>query len=464
MGHILEHVAIELQNVAGEPVTFGKTRSTDADGHYHVIYQYEQEEVGLEAGRLGLTLLLSLLPPDLRPEGAVPRDFDFAEERDEFIRFAQRRALGPSTMSLVRAAEERRIPWIRLNEQSLIQFGHGRYQQRIQATVTSRTSHIAVELASDKEETNRILANLGLPVPRQRLVQSADDAVAAAERIGYPVVVKPFNANHGRGISIHLSTAEQVRTAFEVAREHSRSVIVESFITGDDHRMLVINGELVAVSQRVPGHVVGDGVHTIEQLVEEVNSDPRRGIGHEKVLTRLVFDHQAETMLARKGYTKDTVPAAGERVFLRSTGNLSTGGTATDVTDLVHPDNVEMATRAVKAIGLDVGGVDFLTTDITESYKEIGGAICEINAAPGFRMHMAPSEGRAARRGRAGDGHALPAGHAEPDPDRRGDRHQRQDDDRAHAGAHPEAGRPPRRAHLAPTASTSTASARCRAT
>jgi cyanophycin synthetase len=394
MGHILEHVAIELQNVAGEPVTFGKTRGAGAEGTYHVLYQYEQEDVGLEAGRLGITLLHSLLPPELQPEGSVPGDFDFAAERDEFIRFAQRRALGPSTMSLVRAAEDRRIPWIRLNEQSLIQFGHGRFQQRIQATITSRTSHIAVELASDKEETNRILAHLGLPVPRQRLVQREDDAAAAAERIGYPVVVKPFNANHGRGISIHLTTEEQVRTAFEVAREHSRSVIVESFITGDDHRMLVVNGELVAVSKRVPGHVMGDGVHTIEQLMEEVNRDPRRGIGHEKVLTRLVLDHQAETLLAKKGYTKDTVPTDGERVFLRSTGNLSTGGTATDVTDLVHPDNVEMAERAVKAIGLDVGGVDFLTTDITESYKDIGGAICEINAAPGYRMHMAPSEGR----------------------------------------------------------------------
>jgi cyanophycin synthetase len=394
MGHILEHVAIELQNVAGEPVTFGKTRGAGAEGRYHVTYQYAQEDVGLEAGRLGITLLHSLLPPELRPEGSVPGDFDFAAERDEFIRFCQRRALGPSTMALVRAAEERRIPWIRLNEQSLIQFGHGRYQQRIQATITSRTSHIAVELASDKEETNRLLAHLGLPVPRQRLVQGADDAVAAAERIGYPVVVKPYNANHGRGISIHLATEEQVRTAFEVAREHSRSVIIESFISGDDHRMLVVNGELVAVSKRVPGHVVGDGMHTIEQLVDEVNRDPRRGIGHEKVLTRLVFDHQAETLLAKKGYTRETVPADGERVFLRSTGNLSTGGTATDVTDLVHPDNIEMAERAVKAIGLDVGGVDFLTTDITESYKDIGGAICEINAAPGYRMHMAPSEGR----------------------------------------------------------------------
>ena len=395
MGHILEHVAIEMQNVAGEAVTFGKTRSHGATGQYHVIYQYEQEDVGLEAGRIGLMLLHSLLPPKLRPDGAVPPDFDFAAERDEFIRYAQRRHLGPSTMALVRAAEERKIPWIRINEQSLIQFGHGRFQQRIQATVTSRTSHIAVELASDKEETNRILGNLGLPVPRQRLVQGEEDAVEAAEAIGYPVVVKPFNANHGRGITIHITTPDDVRQAFHLAREHSRSVIIESFITGEDHRMLVIDGRLVAVSRRVPGHVVGDGVHTVEQLVEEVNQDPRRGIGHEKVLTRLTFDHQAETMLARKGYTRETVPADGEKVFLRSTGNLSTGGTATDLTDVVHPDNVEMATRAVKAIGLDVGGVDFLSTDITESYKEVGGAICEINAAPGFRMHMAPSEGRA---------------------------------------------------------------------
>ena len=266
-------------------------------------------------------------------------------------------------MSLVRAAEERRIPWIRLNEQSLIQFGHGRYQQRIQATVTSRTPHIAVELASDKEETNRILADLGLPVPRQRLVQREDDAVAAAERIGYPVVVKPFNANHGRGISIHLTTEEQVRAAFEVAREHSRSVIVESFITGDDHRMLVINGELVAVSQAgARATWSATAMHTIEQLVDEVNRDPRRGVGHEKVLTRLEFDHQAETHAGQEGlHAGHACRPTGEQVFLRSTGNLSTGGTATDVTDVVHPDNVEMAVRAVKAIGLDVGGVDFLT-------------------------------------------------------------------------------------------------------
>ena len=394
LGHVLEHVAIELQQVAGEPVTFGKTRSADAPGVYHVVFQYEQSDVGLEAANLALTLLHSLLPEELRPAGRAPREFAFQAELESFIKFAQRRHLGPSTAALVRAAEARGIPWIRLNAYSLIQFGHGRHQQRIQATITSRTSHIAVELASDKEETNKILSNLGLPVPKQELVSREDDAVKAAESIGFPVVVKPYNANHGRGVAIHLTEATQVRAAFLVAQQHSRSVIVESFILGDDHRMLVVNGDLIAVAKRVPGHVVGDGRHSIEELVAIVNTDPRRGVGHEKVLTRLEFDHQAERLLEKRGYSRDTVPPRDEVVYLRSTGNLSTGGTSIDVTDIVHPDNVEMAVRTVKAIGLDVGGVDFLTPDISVSYKENGGAICEVNAAPGFRMHTAPSEGK----------------------------------------------------------------------
>jgi cyanophycin synthetase len=394
LGHVLEHTAIELQNVAGEKVTFGKTRSAGRPGVYHVVYEYEQQNVGLEAGQLALAFLVSLLPESLRPPALASGGFDFGRERDDFIRFAQRRALGPSTASLVHVAEERSIPWIRLNDQSLIQFGHGRYQQRIQATVTSRTPHIAVELASDKEETNKILRNLGLPVPQQRLCSREDDAARAAEAIGFPVVVKPYNGNHGRGVSLNLRTTEHVRTAFQVAQQISRSVVVEKFVGGDDHRMLVVNSELIAVSKRLPGHVVGDGTRTVEALVAEVNADPRRGIGHEKVLTRIEFDHQADRLLAEKGYTRQSVPAPGEVVGLRLTANLSTGGTAEDVTDVVHPDNAEMAVRAIKAIGLDVGGVDFLSPDITESYKTVGGAICEVNAAPGFRMHLAPSSGR----------------------------------------------------------------------
>lgn len=394
LGHVMEHVAIELQNVAGISVTFGRTRSLDAQpGLYNMVFEYTNEAVGREASSLSLKLIHHLLPDNLKPASAPNADWNFKTELDNYIRFAQRRALGPSTASLVAAAEARDIPWLRLNEQSLIQFGHGRYQKRIQATCTGNTSNIAVELASDKEETNIILRDLGLPVPHQYAVYSAAKAVRAAERMGYPVVVKPLNANHGRGVSINLTTADQVTAAFDKAAEHSRTVLVESFIEGMDHRLLVVNGKLVAAAKRMPGHVVGDAKHTIEELVDIVNQDPRRGVGHEKVLTRLEFDYQAERLLSKQGYDRKTIPAKDEIVFLRSTGNLSTGGTAIDVTDSIHPDNREMAIRTINAIGLDVGGVDFLTSDITKSFRETGGAICEVNAGPGFRMHVAPSEG-----------------------------------------------------------------------
>ncbi len=396
LGHVLEHVSIELQQLTGANVSFGRTRSADdaQDGHYNVVYEYEEERVGEAAGDLGLKLLHHLLPIELRPEGVTDPKFDFKAELRDLIDFAQRRQLGPSTGSLVRAAEERDIPWLRLNDYSLVQFGHGRYQKRIQATVTSETRHIAVEIASDKEETNRILGDLGLPVPRQRTVKSVEQAVRAAERLGYPVVVKPLDANHGRGVTLDIVNAEQVKVAFEKAREHARTVIVENYLKGFDHRMLVVNGELVAVAKRVPGHVVGDGERTIAQLVDVVNSDPRRGIGHEKVLTRIELDDQAERLMSLKSATRDTVLPKGEIFYLRSTGNLSTGGTAIDLTDQVHPDNLDMAVRASKAIGLDVIGVDFITPDITQSYREVGGGICEVNAAPGFRMHVAPTEGK----------------------------------------------------------------------
>ncbi|HEY5972189.1 MAG TPA: cyanophycin synthetase [Pseudoxanthomonas sp.] len=395
LGHVLEHAAIELQNVAGENVTFGRTRSVgdDRPGVYSVVYEYAQKEEGIAAGELALKLLSSLLPQDVRPKDSVPEDWNWDTARDDFIRYAQRRALGPSTASLVRAAEERDIPWLRLNQQSLIQFGHGKYQQRIQATITGKTPHIAVELASDKEETNKILGSLGLPVPRQELVSDASGALRAARKLGGTVVTKPYNGNHGRGITINISGEDEIREGFAAAREHSRSVIVETYIGGDDHRLLVVNGELIAATKRTPGHVVGDGKRDIAELVDEVNSDPRRGVGHEKVLTRLELDAQADLMLERVGYNHFSVPKEGEVVFLRSTANLSTGGTATDVTDIIHPDNRDMAVRAVRAIGLDVGGVDFISPNIAESYKSIGGGICEINAAPGFRMHVAPSEG-----------------------------------------------------------------------
>ena len=397
MAHIWEHAALEMQNMAGSQVSFGKTRSVGPVGQYNMVFQYKQKDVGLEAARISRQLLYSLLPDKLRAGCAdeIEEDFDFAEERDDFIRFAQRKELGPSTRSLVNAAEEREIPYQRLNQYSLVQFGHGRYQQRIQATITSKTPHIAVEISCDKEDTHNLLRDLGLPVPLQRLVYSERQALRAAHRIGFPVVIKPLDANHGRGVSINLIDGEQVSTAYGVARENARgsSVLVESFIEGMDHRMLVVNDELVAVAKRVPGHVVGDGKHSIAELVDIVNEDPRRGIGHEKVLTRLELDHQARRLMKKAEVDEDTVLPEGEALYLRSTANLSTGGTAIDMTDVVHPDNREMAVRAVQAVGLDVGGVDFLTSDITKSFKEVGGAIVEVNAAPGFRMHVAPTEG-----------------------------------------------------------------------
>src|ERR1700738_1963976 len=319
LGHVLEHVAIELQNIAGEEVTFGKTRGAGPPGVYTVVYEYAQCDEGIAAGELGLRLICSLLPAEIRPADSVPEGWNWPEARDEFIRFAQRRPLGPSPASLVKAAENRGIPWLRLNDQSLVQLGHGKYQQRIQATVTGRTPHIAVELASDKEETNKILATLGLPVPTQERVQPETKAVRPARRIGFPVVTKPYNGNPGRGISIRLTTDEEVTQGFVVAREHSRSVIVETFLEGDDPRLLVVNGELVAATRRTPGHVVGDGSHTVAQLIEIVNQDPRRGVGHEKVLTRLELDAQAQKMLEHVNLNSEPVPEAGRVVFLRST-------------------------------------------------------------------------------------------------------------------------------------------------
>ena len=397
IGHIWEHVALELQNLAGSSVSFGRTRSLDKEGCYNVVYQYQQRDVGLEAGALGMRLLTHLMPANVQQliDAEIEEDFDFTEELRSFVRMAQRKEFGPSTGSLVAAAEDRNIPWLRLNQYSLVQFGHGKYQQRIQATITSETKHIAVEISCDKEDTHNLLNDLGLPVPQQMMVYGERQAVRAARRVGYPVVVKPLNANHGRGVSINLTTDEEVVTALAEAQKYgtSKATLIESFLTGYDHRMLVVNDELVAVAKRVPGHVVGNGTSTIEELIEVVNQDPRRGIGHEKVLTRLELDNQAERLMEEAGYNKDSILDNEQIFFLRSTANLSTGGTAIDVTDIVHPDNRDMAVRSIKAIGLDIGGVDFLTDDISKSYKEIGGGICECNAAPGFRMHVAPSEG-----------------------------------------------------------------------
>ena len=390
-GHITEHVAIELQCLAGTPVTYGKTRSAGRDGLYHVIYSYEDEQVGRRAGDLALRYLRSILP-DGFPDRLAPA-VSLREELDELARLAERVALGPSTRSLVEEAKRRSIPTMRLNDRSLVQLGWGVHQQRIQATVTSHTRHIAVEIAQDKQLTSSLLERAGLPVPHHDRARSADEAVTIARKVGYPVVVKPMDLSHGRGVALNLTDEAQVRVAWEKAYDLSSCVLVEKYHKGNDHRVLVIDGKVVAVAERVPGHVVGDGTSAVRALLDAVNADPRRGVGHEKVLTRIEIDHQAERLLALAGYTLETVLKAGEVFALRSTGNLSTGGTAIDKTDVIHPDNVDIAVRAAKVVGLDVAGIDLICEDISNSLRDHGGVIVEVNAAPGFRMHVAPTVG-----------------------------------------------------------------------
>ncbi len=406
MGHVAEHIAIELQCLAGTPVTYGKTRSVGrAEGAYHVVYSYGEEWVGLAAGRLSLRLIQSLLPDELGALSGLElldhnddlpdddRPFNFQAEIEKLIRGAEQMALGPSTQPLVAEDRRSRNPTIRLDDQSLVQLGYGKYQQRIRAAVTSRTSNIAVETASDKELTNRLLEDVGLPVPRSILVHSADAAVAAAERIGYPVVTKPLDVSHGRGVSLSLVNADQVRWGYDVATQYRSAVLVETFLAGRDYRALVVNDQVVAVAERVPAHVAGDGQHTIAELIEITNQDPRRGIGHERVLTRITVNEQAERLLKQAGHTIETVLPDGEIFFLRATANISTGGTAIDRTAEIHYDNVEIARRAARVVGLDIAGVDIIAPDISQSLREASGGIVEVNAGPGLRMHLHPSEG-----------------------------------------------------------------------
>ncbi len=386
LGHVAEHVALQLQAEAGHDIRRGKTRSADVTGQYHVIYGFLEERVGVAAGKLAVRLVNHLVEPS---------DLDFPAELERFLLDADRYAFGPSTQSLVDEAASRDIPYIRLNSGSLVQFGQGVHQKRIRATMTSQTSALSVDIASDKELTARLLGAAGLPVPHSQAVRTPEAAVRLATRIGYPVVLKPADGNHGRGVQLDLRGPEQVEQAFAPAKEEARNgrVIVESFYSGKDYRVLVVGGHMVAVAERVPAHVVGDGEHTIRELVDLINADPRRGVGHEKVLTRIRITSGAEELVAAQGFSLDDVPDAGVEVALASTGNMSTGGISIDRTYEAHPDNVEIAEEAARVVGLDVAGIDFICPDIAEPVRETGGGICEVNAAPGFRMHTHPTVG-----------------------------------------------------------------------
>ncbi|HEY8846806.1 MAG TPA: cyanophycin synthetase, partial [Candidatus Limnocylindrales bacterium] len=389
-GHISEHIALELQNLAGTDVRHGKTRSTGEHGRYNVIYEFREESVGIEAGKIAVALVNHLVAPN-DPSASI----DFMAELERLIRLAERSAFGPSTQAILDEAAGRDIPFIRLDRHSLVQLGQGVHQQRVRATMTSKTSAIGVDIASDKSLTNRLLDSAGLPVPKSAVVDTEEGAVDAARRIGFPCVVKPLDGNHGRGVHLDLRSDEAVRAAYDGARRESRSgaLVVESYVAGNDYRCLVIGGKVAAIAERVPASVTGDGEHTVRQLVETANQDPRRGIGHEKVLTRIKLDEAAETLVRAQGFGLDEVPPEGTFVKLALTGNMSTGGTSIDRTIEAHPDNVEIAETAAQIVGLDIAGIDFICPDIATPVRETGGAIVEVNAAPGFRMHTHPTEG-----------------------------------------------------------------------
>lgn len=384
MGHIIEHIALEIQTLAGMDTGFGRTRGYGEKGVYNVVFSYIEENVGRYAAKAAVRICEALISGE---------DYDLEVDIQEMREIREAERLGPSTASIVQEAASRGIPWIRLNKYSLCQLGYGANQKRIQATVTSETSSIGVELACDKEDTKYLLEQAEVEVPRGDIISKEGNLEEACNYVGYPLVIKPIDGNHGRGITVDVQNYEDASVAFHVAKDVSRRVIVEKFITGKDYRLLVINNILVAAAVRTPAHVIGDGKSSIKELVDIVNADPRRGYGHEKVLTMITLNSLTQTIIEDAGYTKDSVLKKGERLILKDTANLSTGGTAEDVTDIVHPANVSMAERISKIIDLDICGIDIMTSDITKPLSETGGAVLEVNAGPGFRMHLAPTTG-----------------------------------------------------------------------
>ncbi|WP_294222063.1 cyanophycin synthetase, partial [uncultured Chryseobacterium sp.] len=384
MGHVIEHIALEIQTLAGMDVGFGRTRETKTPGVYNVVFNYIEENAGIYAAEQSVSIAEALIKGEEYDMNACIKTLKEIRER---VR------LGPSTGSIVEEAVSRRIPWIRLGTNSLVQLGYGVNQQRFQATITGNTSSIAVDIACNKELTKRMLHDAAIPVPIGDLITDEEGLDTVVRKIGYPVVIKPLDGNHGKGSSINVTDWESAKTGLQHAQKYSNKVIVEKYITGYDFRVLVINNKMVAAARRVPAHVVGDGELNLQQLIDKENKDPRRGYGHENVLTEILIDKDTTELLEKLHYTLETVPQRGEIVYLKSTANLSTGGTSIDVTDMVHPENITMAERISKIIGLDVCGIDIMAENLTQPLKESGGAIIEVNAAPGFRMHLAPSEG-----------------------------------------------------------------------
>lgn len=385
MGHIMEHVALELQILAGMQCGFGRTQTDVPEGMYNVVFSYEVERAGLYAAQAAFDIVRAMI-------AGQPHDVEKDIQRLREIREEER--FGPSTQSIIDAAKKRNIPLLRLNDYSLIQLGWGIHQQRIQATITGRTSSIGLEIACDKEETKNMLYNNACPVPSGEVVYSEEEMEKALSRVGFPVVIKPVDSHHGKGASINIRSKDDAKTAFEAARYHSSRVIVEKYMHGNDYRLLVIDYRFVAAARRIPAHVTGDGQSTVRELIDAVNSDPRRGYGHEQMLTEITVDDMTLRLLEQAGYTPETILPKGEIFQLKTTANLSTGGVSEDVTDMVHSYNIFLAERVARIIGIDICGIDIIAPSLTEPINENEGAIIEVNGAPGFRMHLSPTTGK----------------------------------------------------------------------
>lgn len=385
LGHVLEHITLELQTLAGSDVGYGKARETSEKGVYKIIIEYEDEILARECLKVGYDLILAILQGD---------DFDSEAAIERLRDLAGIVCLGPSTRSIVDAARRRGIPFRRLNSDSLVLLGYGKQQRRIQAAETDRTSAIGEEIAQDKQLTKMMLDSVGAPTPYGLVAESAEEAWTAANDIGLPVALKPIDGNQGKGVSVDLHTKEQVTKAYDVAAKLNPTVLVEESVKGNDYRLLVVGDRLVAAAHRVPAHVIADGIHTVAELIEQENTNPLRGEYHALPLSLIPLDDISVATLAEQDLQPNTVPAAGTVALIRRNANLSTGGTAVDVTDYVHPLNASMAVHAAKGVGLDIAGVDVVTEDISAPLDELGGKIIEVNAAPGLRMHIAPTKGK----------------------------------------------------------------------
>lgn len=384
MGHVIEHIALELQTLAGMETGYGRTRGTGVPGIYNVLFSYIDEEAGINAAYTAVAIAEALI-------SAEEYDLDTAIKQLRSIYL--RNKLGPSTASIVAAAVKKDIPWMRLGNDSSIQLGYGAMQMRFQATMTCKTSAMAVDIACNKEKTKQLLAGSGMPVPKGEICSTKHELARAVKQLGYPLVVKPLDANQGKGATVNINSYEEALAAYRYAKTYSREIIVEQFISGADFRMLVVNNKCIAAAKRIPAYITGDGKSTINELITHVNADPRRGDDHDNALTKIIPDDATVKVLAKKNYTLETIPTKGEVVYLKSTANLSTGGSSIDVTDQVHPENIALAESVARLIGLDICGIDIVAPTLSTPVRQTGGAVIEVNAAPGFRMHLSPAHG-----------------------------------------------------------------------